>query len=247
MPFIFDVNGDSLPDLIIGERSGNLNYFKNIGTDTLPDFDRNPTNSFFGKVDVVDRSSVQITGYSAPVFSTLDSTGKIYLLVGSESDGIKVYDFIRDSIDSGSFPKLFNRYSNIHEGERNTLTLADLNGDGKMEMVVGNYRGGLTFYTQSDSIAQPISSHITQPLPFDFMIYPVPAQKEIYFRLKTPYQGNILVNIYDITGRHIISEHFHNVAPGITFQIGIDTLPSGLYFTEFRSESQITTKKLIVR
>jgi hypothetical protein len=246
-PVLFDVDDDGLLDLVIGERSGNLNYFKNIGTDTLPDFDRNPTNSFFGKVDVVDRSGFQITGFSAPVFSTLDSTGKMYLLVGSESGGIKVYDFDRDSIDAGGFTKLFDRYSNIHEGERNTPTIADLNNDGKMEMLVGTYRGGLSFFTQSDSIAEPISAGVISLENFDFMLYPNPASTAIYLRLKGNYSGNLLINMFDLAGRNLLSKQFPDVVNGATFQFSVEELMSGMYFIEIKTEKYTANKKLMVR
>lgn len=246
-PFIFDVDGDALPDLVVGERSGNLNYFRNIGSDTLPDFDRNPTNSFFGKIDVVDRNTSQITGYSAPVFSSLDSSGLIYLLVGSESDGIKVYEFNRDSILSGAFTKLHNRYSNIHEGERNTITLADLNDDGKMEMVVGNYRGGLSFYTQSDSLIIPISSLDKTPADaFDVKVYPIPAQSEVTFHLSRTVAQQLSMDIYDSKGKCMFSYRWDALELENIIRLSVLDWPKGVYIVRMRSNMHVHTKKLLV-
>ena len=52
-PFIHDINKDGLPDLLVGELKGTVNYFPNIGTPENPDFhpvpEESPNNFFFGK------------------------------------------------------------------------------------------------------------------------------------------------------------------------------------------------------
>lgn len=51
-PFIYDVNGDSLNDLIVGNRNGKLSYFWNMGTKTSPVFKKDSVNANFGNVNV---------------------------------------------------------------------------------------------------------------------------------------------------------------------------------------------------
>ena len=51
-PQLVDVNRDGTLDLLVGERSGTLNYFENTGTTSSPDFGSVPTDGFFGGIVV---------------------------------------------------------------------------------------------------------------------------------------------------------------------------------------------------
>ncbi|MDX2003345.1 MAG: T9SS type A sorting domain-containing protein [Chitinophagales bacterium] len=158
VPFVFDVNGDSLPDLLIGNKAGVIYYYPNRGTLTSPDFDAFPINYSFGNIDV--RYPGQINGWCTPAIAPLDSTGKLYVLAGNEEGKIAGYEFNPDSILSGSFPQVFDFYSGIDEGERVAIAIGSFSNNDKYDMVTGNYRGGLTFYSQSDRIAPTINDTI---------------------------------------------------------------------------------------
>ncbi|MEL6944604.1 MAG: VCBS repeat-containing protein, partial [Bacteroidota bacterium] len=68
-PHLVDINQDGLLDLLIGENSGNVNYFENRGTQTQSNFDPDvsqvPNNQIFGRIDA--REPQFITGSSSPV------------------------------------------------------------------------------------------------------------------------------------------------------------------------------------
>jgi hypothetical protein len=89
-PQLFDVDGDGLLDLVIGEMTGNLNYYRNEGTSAAPQFVL--ADQSFGGIDM--RSPGLSFGYSAPfLFKNGEET---VLMVGSESGRIAVYDGIDD-------------------------------------------------------------------------------------------------------------------------------------------------------
>jgi hypothetical protein len=89
-PQLFDVDNDGLLDLVIGEMTGNLNYYRNEGTSTFPAFVL--ADASFGGIDM--RSPGLSYGYSAPfLFRNGDET---VLMVGSESGRIAVYDGLDD-------------------------------------------------------------------------------------------------------------------------------------------------------
>ncbi|MBT8220970.1 MAG: VCBS repeat-containing protein, partial [Bacteroidia bacterium] len=77
-PVLADMDNDGLADLIVGERSGNLNYFHNGGSTGSPSFGSSPDDGFFGEVDV--RDSNGFGGHSTPtlVQTNLDT----FLVVG---------------------------------------------------------------------------------------------------------------------------------------------------------------------
>ncbi len=244
-PFIFDVDDDGVLDLIIGRRNGTIHYHRNQGTASDMLFDRTPDNSYFGEVDV--RVFQYITGFSAPVITTLDSTNNLYLVVGSESDGIKVYEFDRNNILGGAFTKVFERYSGIHEGERNSITIADLNNDGKMEMIVGTYRGGVSFFTQSDSIETPNSiAELSMP-EIILNVFPNPTNGTItviFNGVFVPTQSNI--RITDMMGKTHFSEQLSSVSNGTQLQYNLSTFSRGIYMLEFISSGIQKVHKIIV-
>ncbi len=51
-PFLYDMNGDSLLDLIVGRSDGKISYFWNMGTRTVPDFRKDSVNTYFGSINV---------------------------------------------------------------------------------------------------------------------------------------------------------------------------------------------------
>ena len=91
-PCLYDVDGDLLLDLVIGEKGGNLNYFHNDGTATSPLFVLADDN--FGSVDMTKPGSAD--GYSAPFL--FETGGEIQLLVGSESGEINLYNEVSEVV-----------------------------------------------------------------------------------------------------------------------------------------------------
>jgi hypothetical protein len=94
-PQLFDINGDTLLDLVIGERNGNLNYYENTGTANNPVFTL--ISEEFGGVDV--RKEGFNIGYSTPFMFSLNN--ELQLFVGSESGGIHQYIDIEETMDAG--------------------------------------------------------------------------------------------------------------------------------------------------
>ena len=91
-PCLYDVDGDQLLDLVIGEKNGNLNYYHNDGTSTTPLFTLVDPN--FGSVDMTNPGSAD--GYSAPFL--FENEGRIQMFVGSESGRIDLFDEISEVV-----------------------------------------------------------------------------------------------------------------------------------------------------
>ena len=91
-PCLYDVDGDDLLDLVIGERNGNLNFYQNQGSGTTPQYVQTDAN--WGGVDM--RRNGLSFGYSAPFL--FEDEGRLQLLVGSESGVTDLYDEITEVI-----------------------------------------------------------------------------------------------------------------------------------------------------
>lgn len=193
-PQIIDVNRDGKPDLLVGERTGNLNYFENTGSVSGPVFSLVSSN--FGSVNVALPG--QITGYSVPLL--FDNGNGYELLVGSERGRILHYTGIDGNL-SGSFQLVDSAFQNIDEPKRITIAQADLDADGQFDLLTGCNAGGMRLYTSSvpSSLVDDKQTRPIRLLPNpvnDLLWVDRPGQPS---RLQCPY------NLIDMLGRVVDS------------------------------------------
>jgi hypothetical protein len=229
-PFLIDLDRDGKLDLVIGTRSGKLSYYKNIGTTTLHSFKLITNN--LGNVDVT--AYQDINGYSIPWI--IDSAGSYQLFIGSKSGYIHHYNNLDNNL-SGTFTLVDSTLFEIPTGIRTAPALADLNNDGKTDLIAGNYRGGITYFSGSDNNVG-ITEIITKNI---FQIYPNPATDVIYLRSHTYFNSaNLLLT--DIYGRFIKSSHINTNV----YTLDISQQPAGIYFITIETIKGIETHKIAI-
>ncbi|MFT7114648.1 MAG: hypothetical protein ACI8P7_001435, partial [Candidatus Azotimanducaceae bacterium] len=80
-PSFADLDNDGDLDMIVGDRDGNIHYYKNEGTSTSPNFQINKP--------VLD--GIDVGNFAAPELVDLDRDGKIDLLIGERVGNINYY------------------------------------------------------------------------------------------------------------------------------------------------------------
>ena len=231
VPCIYDLNEDGLMDFIVGEKSGNLNYFKNIGSSLIPDFTKSPDNNFLGKVDVMKNCC---GGYSSPVF--FKENGQTKLLCGSESGYLFYYDQIQNNLN-GTFHLIDSSFQHIFEGAISRIAMEDLNGDGKADLVIGNYKGGISIYLQ-DGGSGIANESIEEK---NIRIHPNPANSIL--NIATEQRGCNTIELYDIAGRCIYTEN-NSVK---NTQIDISGFKNGFYICKISNQERCIVKKIIIQ
>jgi len=237
-PQLVDLNQNGKFDLLIGSRNGKIAYYENTGNITQPQFTL--ITDTLGGVNVTDYNTSNY-GYSVPCFFK-DSTGTYRLFVGSESGKIHYYKNITGNL-SGSFDLEEVQLLNIYEGVRTGIAVYDINNDNFVDLIIGNFSGGLNFY--AGTIPQPQNVpqiHINNY--FNVSIYPNPAQDIVHFETSIPInEADFYIELYDIKGLLINKQAFSQ-------SMSISHLKNGMYFIIIKNTSQykhVTThKKLII-
>ena len=233
---LVDVNRDGKKDLLVGARNGKIAYLRNIGTTTVPSFDS--ITNFFGKVNVT-KKNMSITGYATP--QLYDSAGNFRLLVGSESGYIYRYTNIDGNL-TGTFTLSDSMYLNIWEGTRSAPGLGDLDNDGKPEMILGNYAGGVAYY-KGENIITGIKDIQAKENVF-FKIYPNPATNKITISLSSGQSiKNISVEIFDVLGNKV----FNTQHTSSFIEVNTETFSSGFYFCRLSFDGIYTNEKFVIQ
>lgn len=235
-PQLIDLDEDGLLDLVVGERNGNLNYLRNTGSATVSAW--HVESEELGGVHVNEYWSN--TGYSVP-FLYRDSVGQLVLLSGSEAGGIHRYDGI-----SGNILGLWNRtdstWQGLRDGSRSALVLHDFTASGEPSVVVGNYRGGLSFWATGATTGEPSAIRDLRPAPFS--LAPNPANDRVEVRWHAPLQEGLQLSLHDGLGRTVRAVPMGTV----TMQLSLEGLATGPYIVRITDgRSQWAARLAVVR
>ncbi|MEO7082287.1 MAG: T9SS type A sorting domain-containing protein, partial [Flavobacteriales bacterium] len=216
------------------ERNGNLNYYRNAGTAEAPSW--HLETQTLGEVLVNEYWST--TGYSVP-FLYVDDEGEKLFYSGSEVGGIHRYDGITGN-ETGTWNLTDSIWKGFHEGIRTAIALYDFTGDGKLDAILGNYRGGLSFWS-TGSVTEPSAIRET-PVVTPFSLAPNPAQGYVDIRWHAPLTSSLQVDLLDGLGRTVRTLTMNRSL----VRMELDGLSSGLYTVRLRAPNATWTRRLAV-
>ncbi|MEO8478350.1 MAG: FG-GAP-like repeat-containing protein [Gemmatimonadota bacterium] len=133
-PTLGDIDGDGDLDMLVGEASGQLNFYRNVGTATAPRFEL--VTDEFGGIDVGRRA--------APYLVDLDGTGRLDLLVGNEAGEVRRFRRTDRGIDPVFIedPEMYLRSPDADA----VVSMGDLFGTGQLDVILGGTGGGVRWF-----------------------------------------------------------------------------------------------------
>jgi hypothetical protein len=235
-PQIIDLNRDGKFDLVIGKKSGIIAYYENVGTVGSAFFLSQPTKDTLGMINV--QTPGFIDGYSVP-FVYDDSSG-YKILVACMSGDIYQYSNIDGNI-FGAF-QLEDTIVSLYQGVKTTFNLSvsggDINADGRVDMLVGLYGGGVQFYLQ-DTLNTGIKELSNGP---SFEIFPNPVTSDFVLKLIDRKSKKYRIRISDSFGRIVFDEELH----GTEQRFSGKKFPAGVYFVNLIDHQSYSTKRIVI-
>ncbi|MCI5057348.1 MAG: T9SS type A sorting domain-containing protein [Flavobacteriales bacterium] len=222
-PQLVDFNQDNKLDLIVGEQKGRIHYFENTGSTTVPSFNSAPTIFKFGNIQVMSDTN---TGYSVP-FLFEDDSANFNLAIGYERGKVLFYEDV--SLNSTSILPIdsFNIWS-----YRTSVDGFDINGDGRKELAIGEYGGGLSIINIGNNVG--IDEQIKRN---EIKVYPNPTSD--FLNIHSDISRAHEIDIFNLTGARVISQNFI----GKNSIIDISGLSDGVYILKTGSQAIKIIKK----
>jgi len=145
-PELVDLDNDGDMDLMVGQASGNFVYYENTGSATSPSFDSPQTNPF--SISPIDITSVVS-------FGDLDNDGDYDMMASEMNGGFKYFENT-GSATSPSFAAVqTNPFSLSSVNISYDVSMADLDDDGDLDIIIGEYFGDFVYFENTGSASVP--------------------------------------------------------------------------------------------
>ncbi|MBW4661702.1 MAG: VCBS repeat-containing protein [Drouetiella hepatica Uher 2000/2452] len=155
-PTFADLDGDGDQDLIVGEVTGKLLYYRNNGVSANPQF-----TPQVGASSPFNGATLEAA--TAPSFADIDGDGDRDAIIGT-SDGKLHYFKNTGTASNPIFAEQMgsnNPFNTIDVGEYSSPTLADVDVDGAQDLLIGAYDGTLYYFRNTGTASVPVFTEQT--------------------------------------------------------------------------------------
>ena len=247
VPRLIDMDDDNDLDIVAGNEGGNLFYFENQGSASVPDWVQ--VTGYFGSIDVGTDC--------APTVGDLSMNGRLDIVTGDISGEVQFFENIESNWTENPY-----FVSGISGGQNTTPALVDLDGDGDLDLALGNYGGTFNYFENQYIIVgtDPEEPQIENP---QLRNFPNPFKEMTtisYFTTHTSWQANLQdlsqVNIYNIKGQLVRTLCLFASSPSRSLEVTWDgrddmgkEVKPGIYFYKLSIEgkTQAVEKCLLVK
>ena len=234
-PAFSDVDRDGDLDMFVGEvNQATVGLYENIGTAQQAQFQLRR-----------EITSGNLVDSSAPFPAHLNGDTYVDLLVGSRNGRLRYYE---GTASPDSFILVDEEFRGMNVGTYSAPVLADLNADGRLDILCGEGAGGLNYY--QNSTTSSVGSH-TPPMTFEMRAYPNPFEERLNIIAQSRnarVDAGPFVLVFDIQGRIISRMAMEGLHDGIWRTQWMPErrgIAAGIYFIQVRWGEVRTTKKVL--
>ncbi len=160
-PVLFDYDSDGDKDLLIGNRGyhvvagpmeSKIALYRNIGTPTTPHFIY--TTDDFAGVHANNPSLANLV----PTFGDLDGDTDLDMLIGDYNGELH---YFQKGPGAGNYSLAASSYQGIDVGDFAAPQLYDVDGDNKLDLLIGEDNGMIRYYRNTGTVAAPVFTLVT--------------------------------------------------------------------------------------
>ncbi|HNP94400.1 MAG TPA: T9SS type A sorting domain-containing protein [Cyclobacteriaceae bacterium] len=228
-----DIDQDGRVDLLLGDATGALQYFRNTGNGSTLAFTLEDPE-FMGIGQSITRTNLNTS------VADLDNDGFADLIVGDQSGNITVYGDFRGTRSSPQpisniiFDPFTDSYINRNLGARIKPVAVNLFNSDKPALAVGTVTGGMIILKNDGGQALPDEPEI--------VIYPNPLPREEKLNVKA--DRNVLMQVFTVMGQKLSEPIF--VAGGQPRALEIRGMAPGIYIARFTIGNKTFGRKFVV-
>ena len=139
-----DIDGDGKLDAFFKTVDGNTPFFKNTGTTTAPAF----------AAANIPIGLTSIGASTAPALIDIDGNGTLDAFVGKNNGDILFFKNTGTTTNPSFAAPVINPFGLTNEGA-SSPSFVDIDGDGKLDALIGNKRGDTLFFTNIGTTTAP--------------------------------------------------------------------------------------------
>ena len=153
-PTVADLDGNGLLEIVVGEETGNVLRYEQAGSNGANALKFNLTTLFTNPFGTATASAPNGGSYARPSVSDLDNNGLLDILVGANDGTLRRYEQLAANNATTAGFKAWGLMkmadgTNIDAGSVDKPLVTDYDGDGYLDMLLGNQAGNIMLYTQS--------------------------------------------------------------------------------------------------
>jgi hypothetical protein len=150
-PALGDADGDGDPDALVGVAEGTLHYLRNTGTATGPVYA--PQTGAANPFHAFDAGFA-----SAPAWGDVDGDGDLDAVVGGDPGTLSYFrsGIVLPAVNYTRQTGAANAFLGLDVGDNSRPALGDVDGDGDLDAVVGDYFGVLAYFRNVGTATSPV-------------------------------------------------------------------------------------------
>ncbi len=239
-PTLADLDRDGLTDLLVGGFDGRVRFYRNLGTAGAPRFD--PSFTTAGNVEQLGGINTNTPGGSSghPAPTVVTYADHFVLLTGNRVGTLEAYSF---TDYTQAFMPLSRSVDRLDIGGFSTPATADFDGDGLLELVLGNQRGGLSYYTTQ--LAAELSTGLFSPSfpALEFTLAPNPTTGQLQLR-NLPGSRVQTVSVYSSVGQLVLRVDDASSRSSLDLELG--RLAAGVYVVRVETGEGVGARRVVV-